>query len=95
MMLEKVHPSSFTAMEVLDRVLDKGIVIDAVSRVSIAGTELVTIRAHMVVTSIETCLKYFTEDAATADPCPGHEEPRWRPSPQATPVVEFPAFLAD
>jgi gas vesicle structural protein len=95
MMLEKVHPSSFTALEVLDRVLDKGIVIDAVSRVSLAGTELVTVRAHVVVTSIETCLQYFTEDAATADPGPGHEEPRRRPSPQATPVVEFPAFLAD
>lgn len=93
MMLEKVHPASFTEMEILDRVLDKGIVIDAVSRVSIAGTELVTLRSHVIVTSIETYLRYFAEDAGTADPCLGHEVPCPRAAPQAAPVVEFPRFF--
>ena len=81
MMLEKVHPSSFTAMEVLDRVLDKGIVIDAVSRVSIAGTELVTLRSHVVVASIATYLRYFGEDDGVANPRAWDQKPRQRASP--------------
>jgi gas vesicle structural protein len=94
-MLEKTHPSSLTLVEVLDRVLDKGIVIDALSHVSIAGTELVTVSAHMVVASIETYLKYFAEDAAMATSRPGQRKPRSRASRQATQVVEFPAFISD
>jgi Gas vesicle protein len=39
-MLEKVHPSRLTLAEVLDRVLDKGIVIDSRSVISVAGAEL-------------------------------------------------------
>ena len=95
MMIEKTHPSRLTEAEVLDRVLDRGIVIDAVTHVSVAGTELVTVRSHVVVASIETYLKYFAEGAVTAEPRPGHRKARRRASPQATPVVEFPAFLSD
>jgi hypothetical protein len=46
-----------TVLETLDRVLDKGIVIDAWVRVSLAGIDLVTIQARVVVASIETYLK--------------------------------------
>jgi hypothetical protein len=45
-------------VEVLDRVLDKGIVIDAVVRVSIVGFEIISIEARVVVASVETYLKY-------------------------------------
>jgi len=45
-------------IDVLDRVLDKGIVIDAWVRVSLVGIELVTVDARVVVTSIDTYLKY-------------------------------------
>ena len=45
-------------IDVLDRVLDKGIVIDAWIGVSLVGIDLVTIEARVVVASIETYLKY-------------------------------------
>jgi hypothetical protein len=43
---------------VLDRVLDKGIVIDAWVRVSLVGIDLITVEARVVVASIDTYLKY-------------------------------------
>ena len=45
-------------IDVLDRVLDKGIVIDAWVRVSLVGIDLVTVEARVLVASIETYLKY-------------------------------------
>src|ERR1700751_4688844 len=45
-------------IDVLDRVLDKGIVIDAWVRVSLVGIDLVTVEARVVVASIETYLRY-------------------------------------
>ena len=44
-------------VDVLDRVLDKGIVIDAWVRVSLVGIDLITIEARIVVASIETYLQ--------------------------------------
>ena len=44
--------------EVVDRILDKGIVIDAWARVSLVGIELVSIEARVVIASVETYLKY-------------------------------------
>jgi len=51
-------PGPISVLEVLDRVLDKGLVIDAFVRVSLVGIELLTIEARVVVASIETYLKY-------------------------------------
>ena len=48
------HPSQ---ADILDRILDKGIVIDAWSRVSLAGLELGTFEGRMVVASIQTYLE--------------------------------------
>jgi hypothetical protein len=45
-------------IDVLDRVLDKGIVIDAYVRVSLVGIDLVTVEARIVVASVDTYLKY-------------------------------------
>jgi hypothetical protein len=45
-------------IDVLDRVLDKGIVIDAWVRVSLVGIDLITVEARIVVASIDTYLKY-------------------------------------
>jgi hypothetical protein len=45
-------------IDVLDRVLDKGIVIDAYVRVSLVGIDLVTVEARVVVASVDTYLKY-------------------------------------
>ena len=44
--------------EVVDRILDKGIVIDAFAKVSLVGIELVSIEARVVIASVETYLKY-------------------------------------
>lgn len=51
-------PGGSSLIDVLDRVLDKGIVIDAYVRVSLVGIDLVTVEARVVVASIETYLKY-------------------------------------
>jgi len=45
-------------IDVLDRVLDKGIVVDAWMLMSVAGISLVTLEARIVVASIETYLKH-------------------------------------
>jgi len=51
-------PGPISLLEVLDRILDKGVVIDAFARVSLVGIELLTIEARVVVASVETYLKY-------------------------------------
>ncbi|ABG51546.1 gas vesicle protein GVPa [Trichodesmium erythraeum IMS101] len=57
MAVEKVNSSSSLA-EVIDRILDKGVVVDAWIRLSLVGIELLTIEARIVVASVETYLKY-------------------------------------
>src|SRR3989449_1642378 len=52
-------------IDVLDRVLDKGIVIDAWVRVSLVGIDLITVEARIVVASIDTYLKYSEAVGAT------------------------------
>ena len=47
-----------SVIDVLERVLDKGIVIDAEVGVSVVGISLITIKARIVVASIETYLKH-------------------------------------
>jgi len=47
-------PGGASHIDVLDRVLDKGIVIDAWVRVSLVGIDLVTVEARVVVASIAT-----------------------------------------
>src|SRR5438552_9345750 len=54
-------------IDVLDRVLDKGIVIDAWVRVSLVGIDLITVEARVVVASIDTYLKY-SEAVGTVAP---------------------------
>ena len=45
-------------IDVLDCVLDTGIVVDAWVRVSLVGIDLITVEARIVVASIDTYLKY-------------------------------------
>ena len=63
-----VHKSmdSSSLAEVVDRILDKGIVIDAWARVSLVGIELLSIEARVVVASVETFLKYAEAIGLTA-----------------------------
>jgi hypothetical protein len=57
MAMEKAIGSS-SLVEVVDRILDKGIVIDAWIRVSLVGIELLAIEGRLVAAGIETFLKY-------------------------------------
>jgi len=51
-------PGGSSLIDVLDRVLDKGIVVDAWVRISLVGIDLITVEARVVVASIDTYLKY-------------------------------------
>jgi hypothetical protein len=67
MAVERASAAS-SLIDVLDRVLDKGVVIDAWIRVSLVGIDLLTIEARVTVASFETWLKYadaFTPPMAT------------------------------
>jgi hypothetical protein len=57
MAIETVNSSSSLA-EVIDRILDKGVVIDVWIRVSLVGIELLVVEARIVLASVETYLKY-------------------------------------
>lgn len=57
MAVEKTMGSSSLA-EVIDRILDKGVVIDAWVRVSLVGIELLSIEARVVIASVDTYLRY-------------------------------------
>jgi hypothetical protein len=66
MRVQRSEPQASVA-EVLDRVLDRGIVIDAWLRVSVAGITLIDVDARIVVAAIDT---YVEQAAAIADtPC--------------------------
>ena len=68
MAVEKAIASSSLA-EVIDRILDKGVVVDAWVRVSLVGIEILALEARVVVAGVDTFLKYaeavgLTEAAA-------------------------------
>jgi gas vesicle structural protein len=52
------RPASGTLAEVIDIILDKGLVIDAYIRVSLVGIELLTIDIRVVVASVDTYLHF-------------------------------------
>ena len=47
-MVEKMNSSS-SLVEVIDRILDKGVVVDAWARVSLVGIEILSIEARVVI----------------------------------------------
>jgi len=68
-------PNISSLAEVLDRVLDKGIVVDVWARVNLVGIEILSIEARVVVASVDTYLHYAEEitkieQAALAVPAP-------------------------
>jgi gas vesicle structural protein len=50
--------ASSTLVEVIDRILDKGLVIDFWVTVALIGIEIVSIEGRVVLASVETYLKY-------------------------------------
>jgi hypothetical protein len=57
MVIERT-PAATSAIDVLDHVIDKGIVIDAWLSVSVVGIDLITVEARVVVASFETYLRH-------------------------------------
>ena len=51
-------PSPSGLADVIDTILDKGLVIDAYVRVSLVGIELLTIDARIVIASVDTYLRF-------------------------------------
>jgi hypothetical protein len=52
------RPSASGLADVIDTILDKGLVIDAYVRVSLVGIELLTIDARVVIASVDTYLRF-------------------------------------
>jgi len=65
MAVNKMNSSSSLA-EVVDRILDKGVVIDAWVRVSLVGIELIAVEARVVIAGVDTYLKYAEAVGLTA-----------------------------
>jgi hypothetical protein len=66
MSIQRVAPHH-SLVDVLDRVLDKGLVIDVSMRVSLAGISIVGVEAQTVVASIQT----YEKVASATRPAPG------------------------
>jgi hypothetical protein len=56
-------PNASSLAEVLDRILDKGIVVDVWARISLVGIEILTVESRVVVASVDTYLHYAEEMA--------------------------------
>ena len=57
--VERACDSASAYIDVIDRVLDKGIVIEAWMRMRVGGIDLITVDARVIVASIETYLGYW------------------------------------
>ena len=82
--VQKSTDSSSLA-EVIDRILDKGIVIDAFVRVSVVGIEILTVEARVVIASVDTWLRYAEAVGLLRD----EVEERGLPSPQEENKARF------
>lgn len=59
--MSSARPSTSSLAEVIDRILDKGAVIDIWARVSLVGIEILTVEARVVIASVDTFLHYAKE----------------------------------
>jgi len=83
------RPGGSTSLaDVLDIVLDKGIVIDAFIRVSVIGIELLTIEARIVIASVDTYIRYV-EAMQQLGALPRRNTPAL-PAPVAPPMAVYP-----
>ncbi len=59
--------ASSSLAEVIDRILDKGVVIDAFVRIALVGIELIAVEVRVVIASVETYLRYAEAVGLTTD----------------------------
>jgi hypothetical protein len=81
-----------TLADVLDRVLDKGVVIEAWAAVSLLGIEVVSVQAQVVVASVESYLKFA--EAISSVSLPSAEKPEILEQPPQAKQMESPAAQA-
>jgi hypothetical protein len=74
--LDRPSPSSLA--DVIDTILDKGLVIDIYVRVSLVGIELLTVDARIVIASVDTYLR-FAEAVNRLDLTNGENAPKGLP----------------
>ena len=90
--MERVPTVSGTAnlLDILDRILDKGLVIAGDVRVSLANVELLTIRIRLLVCSVDKAeeigLNWWKFDPNLSAPVPGGELPPARALPARAPA---------
>lgn len=65
-------------LDVLDRILDKGIVVDAWVRFSLIGIDFLTVEARIVVASLQTYLKYAEGLSTSGLQSPPAQSPKRR-----------------
>jgi gas vesicle structural protein len=70
--IERPRPSGLA--DVIDVILDKGMVIDAYIRVALIGIEILTIDARIVIASVDTYLR-FAEAVNRLDIAQANQEP--------------------
>jgi len=58
MSLKQLTRKELTVLDILDRILDKGVVINGDITVAIAGVDLLTLKINLVIASLETAKRY-------------------------------------
>jgi hypothetical protein len=86
--MERVPTVSGTTnlVDILDRILDKGLVIAGDIRVSLANVELLTVRIRLLICSVDKAeqigMNWWKFDPNLTRPVPPAQEPRQLPSAQ-------------
>lgn len=65
---QQMYRPMLNIYDLVDRVLDKGLVVDANLSVSLVGIEILVIRARIVVSGIDTFLRYASALGLAAPP---------------------------
>ena len=58
MSLRQLTPRQLTIVDLVDRILDKGIVITGDITISIVGVDLLSLKINLVISSLETAKRY-------------------------------------
>jgi len=58
MSLKQVSPGQLTIVDLIDRILDKGVVINGDITLSIVGVDLLSLKINLVIASLETAKRY-------------------------------------
>jgi len=76
-------------LELIDRILDKGLVIDAFISITVVGVPLVVIRARIVVASLDTFLRYSQAMGLRGEPGEKLEQRGQQSQQQQNPQQQF------